>query len=257
MTGFIYSDQAALFGEAQVIGFGDDAFMVREIPRDQANAIIVRNHYSKKFYSATVSHLGVYIDGELVGVLQYGRAMNPGSAGSIVEGATMADFFELNRMWLSDFAPRNSESKALSYSIKFVRRRYPSIKFIQSFSDERCGLFGTVYQAAGFTFHGEHTSPFWELDGEIYHNSILTDGRQAETPKGRKLAANVERAVRHDLRQFRYLKFLQPRFAKGCRHPARPYPKPDYAARLVDAPVPAGASEAQTLGAAPTSQVAA
>jgi hypothetical protein len=251
VSGFIYSDQAPLFGQPDVIGFGDDAFFVREIDRDKANAIIVRNHYSKKFYSASVCHLGVYIDAELVGVLQYGRAMNPASADGIVKGATMNDFFELNRMWLSDFAPRNSESRAISASIKFIRRRYPSIKFIQSFSDERCGLFGTVYQAAGFTYHGEHQSTFWELDGVVYHNIIMTATGRAKGGKGELLQSNAERATRLDLRQFRYLKFLQPRFAKACRYPALPYPKPDYAARLVDEGAPTPESEAQTLGAAP------
>lgn len=257
VTGYIFSNQMALFGDPAPVGFGDDAFCVREIDREKANAIIVANHYSGKFYSATYCHLGVFIDGVLMGVLQYGYAMNPASAGSVVTGTGMNEYLELNRMWLDDAAPRNSESRALALSIKFIRCRYPAVKWVQSFADERCGLFGTVYQAAGFTFHGEHQGLFWELDGEVFHDSILTDSRKAETPKGRLMRANKHRATRLDLRQFRYLKFLQPRFAKACRYPALPFPKPDYAARLVDAPKPMGASEAQTLGAAPDQQVAA
>lgn len=136
-------------------------------------------------------------------------------------------------MWLDEAAPRNSESKALAYSIRLIRRIRSAVKWIQSFADERRGLFGTVYQAAGFTFHGEHRGIFWELDGEFYHNSLMTNGK-SNGPRSMHLRANKDRATRLTLRQFRYLRFLQQQFAKGCRHPVRPFPKPDYAARPAD-----------------------
>jgi len=224
--GFIMSAQASLFGQADVIGFGDDAFAVKEIGRDFANSVIVANHYSRKFYSATYIHLGVFIKGEFVGVLQFGYAMNPASAGSVVEGTGMDEYLELNRMWLDDIAPHCSESKALSYAIKFIRRKYPKIKWIQSFADERCGKFGAVYQAANFRYFGEHMGSFYQLDDEVFHDSILTDSRKAETPKGKFLRANVERAVHLKLRQFRYIYFMRPNYAKGVRLKERPYPKP-------------------------------
>jgi len=118
------------------------------------------------------------------------------------------------------------------------------VRWLQSFADERCGLFGTVYQAAGFRFYGEHLSTFWELDGEVYHNIIMTSVNGRQTADARRLIANAGRAIRRELRQFRYLKFLQPRFEKACVLKPLPFPKPDYAARLVDEPEPSGASEA-------------
>ncbi|WP_294357163.1 hypothetical protein [uncultured Sphingomonas sp.] len=199
------------------------------LDRDLANEIIVANHYSNRVYNGSTLHLGVWIGGRMLGVLQYGFAMNPASADSVVAGTGMTEYLELNRMWLDDAAPRNSESRALSASIRLIRRIRPAVRWIQSFADERCGLFGTVYQAAGFTFHGEHRGIFWELDGEFYHNTLMTaGGKRAESPRAAKLLANRERAIRHELRQFRYLRFLKPRFAKGCRHPIQPFPKPDY-----------------------------
>ena len=42
--GFILSNQASLFGQPDVIGFGDDSFCVKEIGRDFANSVIVANH---------------------------------------------------------------------------------------------------------------------------------------------------------------------------------------------------------------------
>jgi hypothetical protein len=223
-TGYLFATDR----EGDAIGFGGADFAVALLDRELANGIIIANHYSGRVYRASTLHLGVWISGTLVGVLQYGYAMNPASAGSVVTGTLMSEYLELNRMWLSDAAPRNSESKALAYSIRFIRRTRPAVKWIQSFADERCGLFGTVYQAAGFTYHGEHRGIFWELDGEFYHNSLATNARTATSPRAAHLRANLHRATRHHLRQFRYLRFLKPRFAKGCRHKAGPFPKPDY-----------------------------
>jgi hypothetical protein len=224
----------AVDGTGDAVGFGDSSFAVALLDRKVASAIIIKNHYSRRIYAASTLHLGVWLHGKLVGVLQFGFAMNPASADSVVAGTQMSEYLELNRMWLGDEAPRNSESKALAYSVRLIRRVRPAVKWIQSFADERCGLFGTVYQAAGFTFHGEHTGIFWELDGEFYHNSLMTNRRTASSPRAAHLIANRDRAVRHGLRQFRYLRFLQQRFAKACRHPVRAFPKPEYAARPVD-----------------------
>lgn len=226
-VGYLFEAGGLLAGR-DVVGFGDEAFHVRTIDRDTANAIIIEHHYSRRIYRGTTLHLGVWIGGQLLGILQFGYAMNPASAPSVVEGTGMTEYLELNRMWLDDRAPRNSESRALAFAIRLIRRVRPAVKWIQSFADERCGLFGTVYQAAGFTYHGEHRGIFWELDGEFYHNSLATNSKSAKNPRAAHLRANIERATRHQLRQFRYLRFMKPRFAKGCRYPVRPFPKPDY-----------------------------
>lgn len=249
------SAQASLFGQPDVIGFGNDEFSVKEIGRDFANSVIVANHYSRKFYSATYIHLGVFIGGEFMGVLQFGYAMNPASAGSVVEGTSLDEYLELNRMWLDDIAPHCSESRALSHAIKFIRRKYPKVKWIQSFADERCGKFGAVYQASGFRFYGEHNATFWDLDGVVYHNSLMT--RDAKLSKAAAiLQSGRDRAVAYELRQFRYLYFMAPRFAKGVKLREQPFPKPN-AARQWDDPAPTGLSEVQSLGAAPIPRVAA
>ena len=158
--GYIFTSQGSLFGSREVIGFSNGKLYVKEIDRDLANSIILEHHYSHKYYNLSYIHLGVYINANLVGVLQYGYAMNPSSGGSVVMGTSNRQYLELNRMWLSDVAPRNSESMAISCSIKYIKNRYPVVKWIQSFADERCGGFGIVYQACSFDYYGEHISTF-------------------------------------------------------------------------------------------------
>jgi adenine modification enzyme len=220
----IYSEQQTLWGAREVIGFGSKEWHVKEIERDLAYEIIIKNHYSKK--GDSIAHnkinLGVFVKGELLGVLQYGYAMNPASCDSVVEGTQIDEYLELNRMWLSDKAERNSESKALSYSFRYIRSRHKKIKWIQSFADERCGGLGIVYQASNFNYYGLHVSTFWEINGEVYHNSILTNGKRKAKAK---LENKLKDAKKMELRQFRYLFFIDKRWEKNCLLKKEPYLK--------------------------------
>ena len=224
MKRYIYSDQSSLWGDSELLGFGLDDFYIKEVDRKEANKIIVENHYSKKFYNATYIHLGLFVDGIIKGVLQYGYAMNPASCGSVVEGTKQNEYLELNRMWIADNVGEYPESRAISYSLKYIRRKYPKIKWIQSFADERCGGFGIVYQACSFGYYGEHKSDFWEFKGEIYHNSIITNNNRSTKETLEKQGFKNE-AVKTSLRQFRYIKFLDQREKKKCLLKEQPYPK--------------------------------
>lgn len=226
MKGYIFSDQIPMFGHKDIIGYGTDDFYVKEIDRDLARETIIKNHYSKKCYNGTYVNLGVFIKGEFLGVLQYGYAMNPASGGSLVTGTEMNQYLELNRMWIADDVGEYPESKAISYSIKYIKGKLKTIKWIQSFADERCGGLGIVYQACSFRFYGEHTSSFWELDGETFHNSIKTSEKAGK--RGFNLLndpKNKYRVVQHTLRQFRYIKFLDKSWIKKCTKKEQPYLK--------------------------------
>jgi len=224
---YIYSDQSSLWGDRDLLGFGNDNFYIKEIDRNLANKLIVKNHYSKKFYNATYIHLGLFVNGEIKGVLQYGYAMNPASCGSVVEGTKQNEYLELNRMWIADNVGEYPESRAISYSIKYIKRKYPRIKWIQSFADERCGGFGIVYQACSFDYYGEHKSDFWELEGKVYHNIQMTVSKDSKRYAGeaKYLQENKDKAVRMNLRQFRYIKFLDQREKKKCLLKEQPYLK--------------------------------
>ena len=226
MKGYIYSDQLPMFGHKDIIGYGTDEFYVKEIDKDLARETIIKNHYSKKCYNGTYVNLGVFIKGKFLGVLQYGYAMNPASGGSLVTGTEMNQYLELNRMWIADDVGDYPESKSISYSIKYIKGKLKTIKWIQSFADERCGGLGIVYQACSFRYFGEHTSSFWELDGETFHNSIKTSEKAGK--RGFRLLndpKNKDRVIQHTLRQFRYIKFLDKSWIKKCTKKEQPYLK--------------------------------
>lgn len=225
MVGYIV--EKTLFSHDDAVGFGDENFYIKEINREIANKYVKENHYSKKVYSATYIHLGLYINSVFSGVLQFGYAMNPASQSSVVSGTNIDEYLELNRMVLDDGAERNSESRAISYAIKYIKRKYRKIKWIQSFADERCGKFGIVYQAANFSYYGEHTNIFWELDGEFYHNihATVAEGTSRYYGKSEYLQKNISMAKKHVLRQFRYIYFINKKYKDRCLYKELPYPK--------------------------------
>ena len=207
-------------------GFGCKDFYVVQIPARIARAVIISRHYSHRAVNNSYLHLGVFIKDAFCGVLQFGYMLNPARAGKVVEGTVQGQYLELNRMHLSDEAPRNSESRAISYAIKYIRRACPSVAWIQSYADERCGRFGVVYQAANFKYLGSHTCDFYTLDGGTYHTMLLSIGGKGGK-RGDHLRANLHRAEKHTLRQFRYIFFLKADWAKRLRMKVRPYPKPN------------------------------
>ena len=206
-----------IMGETGPQGFGTADYFVAQIPCATAREIIRREHYSHSVVNNSYVNLGVFLEGAIVGVLQWGYALNPARAGKIVEGTVQGQYMELNRMWLSDDAPRNSESRAISYSLKYIRRACPSVAWVQSYADERCQGLGVVYQACSFLYLGFHESPFYELDGEVYHKLLLT-AHKLTSRRGAYLAENIDRAKQISLRQYRYIRFLKTDWIKRPAH---------------------------------------
>lgn len=219
------NDPGYIYGSTGLGGFGYRDFYIATIPRREACEIIIKHHYSRRIVNNSYVHLGVFMDGSLVGVMQLGYALMPRAVGKIVRNTEVTEYLELNRMWLDDKAPHNSESRAIAYMVKFVKRACPSVKWIQSFADERCGRLGVVYQAANFLYLGSHKTTFYELDGDSYHSMLLTAHKKGGG-RGRYLRENRHRAIERSLRQFRYIYFVKPKYRKDLVMRSLPYPKP-------------------------------
>lgn len=217
---FITSDNA-------VVGYGAIDLHVELIPCWLARLIIKEFHYSKRFVNNSYFHVGIYNKRELVGVMQWGYALNPNSGANVVFDTKNRDYMELNRLWIHDKMPKNTASRALSYSFKLMRQLHPTVQWVQSFADERCGKNGVVYQASNFDYVGSHVTKFYELDGDYYHPICLT-AKKRGGKRGEYLRANIDRATTHKLRQFRYIKFFNKRARKRLntnRFKLQPYPK--------------------------------
>lgn len=124
--------------------------VIKPIKGKDANLIIKNLHYSKKVVPNSQLHFGVFLDGKCGGALQFGPSMVKSTMKNLVEGTGWNEFIELNRMAFADWLPRNSESRAIAYCMRYIKKNYQHIKWVVSFADgTQCGD-GTIYRASGF-----------------------------------------------------------------------------------------------------------
>ena len=128
--------------------------VLKVIPGSIANPFIRAHHYSGCVVGNSKLHFGVFLDGQLHGVMSYGPSMNKKQLIGLVEGTGWNEFLELNRMAFDAMLPRNSESRAIAMSLRLIRKYAPQVKWVVSFADAcSCGD-GTIYRAANFVLTG-------------------------------------------------------------------------------------------------------
>jgi hypothetical protein len=96
---------------------------LKEIDGKLANKIICDNHYSGTVAQGVQFHIGIFYENILYGVAQFGYGIRPKDTCKWVKDTTPNEYLELNRLWISDILGMNSESKAISLCLKYVKQR--------------------------------------------------------------------------------------------------------------------------------------
>jgi hypothetical protein len=112
--------------------------------------------------------------------MSFGSPMDKSKVLPLVKDTSWNNMLELNRMAFSDILPRNSESRAMAIAFKLIKKHYPHIEWILSFSDgTQCGD-GTIYRASGFELIGikENNQIIEFPDGLRETRLVLTDSRR-------------------------------------------------------------------------------
>jgi hypothetical protein len=154
---------------------------VHPIKSADARAFIERWHYSGKTVNNSQLHFGAFIDGRLIGVMQYGCPMDKSKVLPLVRDTKWNDMLELNRMAMIDATPKNTESRFIAITVKIIKKAYPNIEWILSFSDGcQCGD-GTIYRASGFFLTGikENTGQCI-IKSETFSRMTLDTGKDAQ-----------------------------------------------------------------------------
>lgn len=201
--------------------------IIRPITMAAARAIVKKIHYSGKVTNSQL-HFGIFLNGKLEGALQFGPSIDKRKTAGLVEGTLWSEFIELNRMALSDALPKNSESRALSVCINLIKKHYPQIKWIISFSDgAQCGD-GTIYRASGFYLTGiKKNSQMLKMpDGSIVAKKTLDSGLSKGGVFGSKIAkANGAKPL--DGFQLRYVYFIDKSYKEKLTVPILPFSEID------------------------------
>jgi len=124
--------------------------IVKPITAQAANALVKRVHYSGKVVNNSTLHFGAYLNDKLEGVMSFGSPLDKRKVLPLVDGTQWNGMLELNRMAFSDRLPRNSESRCMAVAFRLIKKHYPHIEWILSFSDGVLCGDGTIYRASGF-----------------------------------------------------------------------------------------------------------
>lgn len=217
--------------------------VVRVIPSTIANPFIRAHHYSGKVVQNSKLHFGVFLDGNLHGVMSFGPSLDKSKVMRLVDGTGWNEFLELNRMAFDDYLPRNSESCAIGRAMRLIRKNAPQIKWVVSFADGcSCGD-GTIYRASNFVLTGiKENFNLCELpDGTKVHKMTLESN---PTNKRRELGGRTYYDVtggKFDFKkyvaaangrilpgyQLRYVYFIDPEYRKRLTVPEIPFSKID------------------------------
>lgn len=205
--------------------------VVKPIAAKSANVLVKRLHYSGKVVNNSQLHLGVFLDGKCGGVMQFGPSLDKRKMLGLVEGTEWNGFIELNRMAFADWLPRNSESRAIGYAFRWMRKQYPHIKWCVSFADgAQCGD-GTIYRASGFALTSiKVNAEIWRMtDGQAIATSSLRPGigtmkHAGMTRGGSSMSAFANAGARPIPGfQLRYIYFLDPTARQRLTVPILPF----------------------------------
>jgi len=179
-------------------------------------------------------HLGVFLDGQLLGAMQFGPPIDRRKVLHLVEGSRWDSMVELNRMAFSDKLPRNSESRAMAVAFRLLRKNAPQVKWVLSFADGcQCGD-GTIYRAAGFllTQVKKNSTLLRMPDGSVVANKSLNDNPAPNGKSGTSAAKNAG-AVPLQGFQFRYIRFIDPTWRDRLAVPVIPFDRIPAEAKMV------------------------
>lgn len=186
--------------------------IIKPIASTDARRIIKLLHYSGKTCANSQLHFGVFLDGKCGGALQFGPSMDKRKVQGLVKGTKFNGFLELNRMALADWLPLNGESRAISVCLRLIRKRYPHIDWVVSYSDAtQCGD-GAIYRASGFdlTSIKENKTILRMPDGQIVADKTLNNASKAHYKEGNASYWRKHGATSLSGFQLRYIYFLNP-----------------------------------------------
>jgi hypothetical protein len=158
---------------------------LKVIPAKVATPFVRAHHYSGKIVPNSALHFGIFLDGKMHGVMSYGPSLVKAHIIGLVANTGWNEYLELNRMAFDSVLPRNSESRAISLSLKLIKKYAPQVKWVISFADAcSCGD-GAIYRASNFVLTAikENEGLCRLPDGSVIHKLTLESNPTMPRPE--------------------------------------------------------------------------
>lgn len=201
----------------------------RIINYETASNMVKTYHYAHRVPSIVLA-VGMYVDDVLAGCCSFGTPATANTRRLCGEDYVLS-MLELNRLYIHDWAGRNSESWLVGQAFKIIRRSYPQYLIVLSYADADEHHIGYIYQATNFLYTGstgrEHLG--FEIGGKVIHRQTINDRYGTSSVKAMARLAPLAVPV-YGTTKHRYVYFLGNRtqrktLRKALRWPVLPYPK--------------------------------
>ena len=197
--------------------------------REAIKYACLKFHYAKRVPVSQCSYSVFNNKGDWCGVIIYGSGSTPhiGTPYNLFQG----EIAELVRMALN--GKQESTSKALSISLKLVKKDNPLLKLIVSYADSAQGHIGIIYQATNWFYHVDSiVLDMINFKGKLIHSRTFNKHFRNKTDFGIKLKNALRTGVAKRIKPVPKHKYLYPLtktlriFCEGIR---KEYPKSNLA----------------------------
>lgn len=228
---------------------------IRKIDKVSAKKMVVKHHYSKLWTKCSVA-LGLFHqtgnehaffdepEEKMIGVCVYGDPIGRLSGQSISDLLDRTKVLELTRLFVHDGYGSNIESWFISQSFQYLKKNFPFILALMSYSDPKEGHAGTIYQATNWIYQGNKIRPNDSISFKFSPDGRWTHGRTIfpyyGTNKLDKIQEQVKEPfwIRTEPRKHRYIYLLagkkdKKKILNTLKHPPLSYPKPNDIEQMV------------------------
>ena len=181
-------------------------------------------HYSKSLPSGKMVKIGVWEDGNFVGVVLFSQGATPHIASPYK--MNLFDVCELTRVALTKH--KSEVSKILSNAIKLLKKTCPKLKLIVSYADIDQNHAGGIYKANNWIYEGiknQNTRSAFIIKGKKVHPRTIgsSGGVQSLTWIRKNLDPKAKEFI--SLGKHKYLFPLDEQTKTKIIHLHKPYPK--------------------------------
>lgn len=206
---------------------------IKPISYQQAKEIILKYEWLQTM-SKTRWHYGIYFGDYLAGVNCFGINCVGGTQVPKQFGLNYDELIYLARGACVSWAPKNTNSRLTSQSIKLLKQEYPKAKLIIAYADSEAGEIGTIYQACNWFYVGKTSgkrrwiSPSGrEYDERLPGNMRSKDSNKYEWAYYKQKLLDEGYTTRYSKPKCKYVFPLDSFIEEKIKGMALPYPKRD------------------------------
>lgn len=157
----------------------------RPITNYTANLVAVESHYAHRKAPITWA-FGAFFNEVLMGILTIGKPPSQHLCIGVMGREHIDKVWELNRLWMSDKCPKNSESRFIGWALRELKKINPPLVIV-SYADTEQKHLGIVYKATNWIYTGM-TKPVleYQVKGIKMHSKTVSNSVGKSTDKKNK-----------------------------------------------------------------------